>query len=295
MIWCPYTDTEIDVASASPEHIIPLSLGGSNGFTIPVEAQFNSEVGGQVDGAVANDFLTLVRRTKFDARGHSKKAPVATIRNARIGPEARPAQVTFGSEAITVWDAKLGRNLERAEYADKRVQMKIAAEKVPRFRYLAKVALSSGYFIYGDLFRQHVAHADLRALMLSETTEAMISVLQNSSLRGYYEFAGFNEVDAKDSEMVKFVCENVPGSCVYTTLTDASIIFFIGILGKWVGTLNVPADVSAFPKDGEHDLGHAVVLIDRATRRCSNRQFHREIFVNAFGADSLPPEDVGGD
>ena len=35
-IYCPYTDQEINEGETSKEHIIPLSLGGVNGFEIPV-------------------------------------------------------------------------------------------------------------------------------------------------------------------------------------------------------------------------------------------------------------------
>ena len=35
-IYCPYTDRDIPLSESSPEHIIPLALGGMNGFAIPV-------------------------------------------------------------------------------------------------------------------------------------------------------------------------------------------------------------------------------------------------------------------
>jgi len=34
-IYCPYADRDIPISESSPEHIIPLALGGMNGFTIP--------------------------------------------------------------------------------------------------------------------------------------------------------------------------------------------------------------------------------------------------------------------
>ena len=277
-IWCPYTNLEVDASATSSEHIVPLSLGGSNSFTIPVDAAFNAQVGGAVDGAIASDFFTLMRRQKLDARGHTGKRPVPVVRRASIGTSSRPAQVTFHEEGIAVWDARLARNLEKHEFTNQRLRLEIQLSTINRLRYLAKVALSGGYFIYGDLFRHHVAHAELRTLMLCETSEKVIASFENSSLRAYYEFAGFEEGDEKQGALDKFICESIPGSCVYTTLTESSIVFIIGVLGQWVGTLNVPADVTLFPLDEDHDLGHAVVLIDKKMHRCSNRQLHREIY-----------------
>ncbi len=73
---------------------------------IPVDASFNSKVGAELDGALANEFIWALGRTKYDARGHSGKAPKATIHNASYGEDNRPAQVHFHSKhGLTVWDA----------------------------------------------------------------------------------------------------------------------------------------------------------------------------------------------
>ena len=104
MIYCPYTDQDIPEVKTSPEHIIPLSLGGVNGFEIPVDAAFNSQVGTVLDGALANEFLFALRRTEFDTRGHSGKKPSATIKNASYGDENRPAQAHFHrKDGLRVW------------------------------------------------------------------------------------------------------------------------------------------------------------------------------------------------
>ena len=46
-----------------------------NGFTIPVSKDFNSRVGSEIDGMLANDFLVMGKRDKHGAKGHSKKYP----------------------------------------------------------------------------------------------------------------------------------------------------------------------------------------------------------------------------
>jgi hypothetical protein len=70
-IYCPYTDRDIPIDDSNPEHIIPLSLGGLNGFTLPVSKDFNSRAGSEIDGALANDFLVMSERDKHSVWGHS--------------------------------------------------------------------------------------------------------------------------------------------------------------------------------------------------------------------------------
>ena len=57
MIYCPYTDKYLSTNEVNREHIIPLSLGGVNGFEIPVSIDFNSKAGSNIDGALANDLI----------------------------------------------------------------------------------------------------------------------------------------------------------------------------------------------------------------------------------------------
>ena len=162
MIYCPYTDRDVLEAQSSREHIIPLSLGGVDGFEIPVGFTSNSRVGSILDGALANEFLFALKRTKFDARGHSGKKPVARVKSATYGEDNRPAQVDFHlKDGLRVWDSR-----------DREVK-----ERVPRFgisvsvdidlptRFAAKVALAAGYYAYGEVFRQNVEHQQFRDVM----------------------------------------------------------------------------------------------------------------------------------
>ena len=104
-VYCPYTDREIPESKSSSEHIIPLSLGGVNGFEIPADATFNSTLGSEIDGKLAAEFLWGLRRTEHDARGHSGKEPRATISKASYGENSRLAQVDFSHKSgVRVWD-----------------------------------------------------------------------------------------------------------------------------------------------------------------------------------------------
>ena len=106
IIYCPYTDRDLHCEKSTSEHIIPLALGGANGFQLPVDATFNAKLGSELDGKLANEFLIAIGRTKYDARGHSGKEPWATIKNANYGVDNRPAQVRIHRKhGIQLWDA----------------------------------------------------------------------------------------------------------------------------------------------------------------------------------------------
>ena len=162
MIYCPYTDRDIQEAQSSPEHIIPLSLGGINGLEISVDSAVNSQVGSKLDGALANEFVFALKRTKFDTRGHSGKKPTALIRKATYGEDRRPAQVHFHSnEGLKVWDSRDGEFKERVP----RFEISGSIDIDLPVRFAAKVALAAGYYAYGDLFRENVDHQQFRDVM----------------------------------------------------------------------------------------------------------------------------------
>ncbi|MCF5974400.1 HNH endonuclease, partial [Xanthomonas perforans] len=92
--WCPYTDKHLVLDQTSPEHIVPLSLGGSNSFEIPVCRNFNSGTAAMIDAKMANEFGVLFRRSAFDARGHSKAPPTPTLGHGRL-EDGRPVQIRF--------------------------------------------------------------------------------------------------------------------------------------------------------------------------------------------------------
>ena len=182
MIYCPYTDGDIPEAQSSPEHIIPLSLGGINGLEISVDSAVNSQVGSKLDGALANEFLFALKRTKFDTRGHSGKEPTALIRKANYGEDRRPAQVHFHSkEGLKVWDSRDEAFKERVPSFEISGTIDI---DLP-VRFASKVALAAGYYASGNLFRQNVDHqqfrdvmnTDLRKLDLTKTPADMGLVL----------------------------------------------------------------------------------------------------------------------
>lgn len=155
-VYCPYTDQDIPFSGSSPEHIIPLALGGMNSFTLPVSRDFNSRVGSQIDGALANDFLVMSKRDKHFVKGHSRKEPEYVVSNASDAHTGAPLRVTMGQrKGLRIWSPVEKRDLTGL---GKTVTISVHMDIDIALRFVAKVALSAGYLIYGDLFKQKVKH-----------------------------------------------------------------------------------------------------------------------------------------
>lgn len=82
---CIYTGIELDPndpdACPSHEHIVPMSLGGSNQFvTDDVARKANNRAGQEIDNAVASLLPYLILRQKYGLRGHRGGVPDVTMR-----------------------------------------------------------------------------------------------------------------------------------------------------------------------------------------------------------------------
>ncbi len=274
-IYCPYTDKLIDPKNSSPEHIFPLSLGGSNQFTLPVDAAFNSQLGSKVDGTLANDFLILMRRNKFNTRGHSNKKPLAKSSHATMGESHAPVQVEFSNpDGLRVYDPVKRRHLKPKEFYGQNLNLRFILSQWGRLRFSAKVALSAGYFIFGDWFRNNVEHGEIRALMNLKTNNES-DFFRNFGLRAYDQFSQPKEGDKQDYALDNCLCQAAAGSCVYFVPGPVNLGVTVGILGQHISTLNVPANTDNFPFSNENDLGHAIILKNGKMLRMSFRDLNK--------------------
>lgn len=73
---CIYSGDPLDPEPRPPEHIIPLSMGGSNDFvTNDVCSKANHRAGSEIDGALADDVFVKIYRQKFALVGYSHDVP----------------------------------------------------------------------------------------------------------------------------------------------------------------------------------------------------------------------------
>jgi hypothetical protein len=260
-IWCPYTDSVLPISKTNLEHIIPLSLGGLNSFTIRVDREFNSLLGSEVDGGLANDFLTLFRRRDFKARGHSKKNPFPSSKIAQLEDSGRPIQVSFPTAGLEIWDPIEKRRLDLGRSEETRFNATFRMDIDARLRFAAKVALSAGYLLYKDFFRFHVKHRDLR-LLLEIGGKPDDRVDESITLRMYDQFSEVSEEDQLNNTIVRGLCSAVNGSSVVFGHGPSNLVISVGILGKYIGSLNVEAEISALDMPNGYDWGQAVFLQD---------------------------------
>ncbi|MDZ4298491.1 MAG: HNH endonuclease [Moraxellaceae bacterium] len=254
MIYCPYTNSEIEESEVNREHIIPLSLGGINGFEIPVCKTFNSVAGSKIDGKLANDFLVLMKRNEHDIRGHSGKKPAFVGKNSVNSDTGTPIQVTFDKKTgLKLYCPITKRELSRGESRSFSTKIEMSIDIDTQF--VAKTALSAGYFAYGELFRRSVKHEELRIIMNNSPND-MGDEIYNIETRVDWRFS---DDQSENLQIFRLLCNRLNGcSVVGLVQGPKSLSIFVGILGYYIGMVNVPAETKGFPNEGAYHWGHVI-------------------------------------
>ena len=272
LYYCPYTDCNISKNESNSEHIIPLSLGGANELTIPVHEKFNSRLGSKLDGALANDFLVTLRRSQYDARGHSGKEPWATSKKAECGDNNRSAQVQIHRKhGMRLWDARYQELIT----GPGTVQFTTKLDIYLPILFATKVALAAGYYVYGDHFRSQVDHYQLREIMqigldsLNERDELnKLDQDRFTVLADDYLCAAPPTSDWR-LRCIRDFCDKLKGSVILLVPSKQNLVVSVGILGNYLAMINVPADTTTFPNEGDYEWGHILAAIDKKLVRCS--------------------------
>ena len=269
-IYCPYTDSDIPESETNSEHIIPLSLGGANGLEIPVHSSFNTKVGSELDGKLANEFFWALRRTEYDARGHSGKEPFATSKKASYGEDDRCAQVRFHhKKGVSIWDVRDRKYIgEKGSIINASFDIDI---DLP-MRFTAKVALSAGYYVYGDLFRQHVDHCQLRDVMNIEPAKLDLTKTPSELGTGHLTLQTddyLREAPSDPASEIRRMCSSIRGSVVFLVPGQDCFRVAVGLLGHYLAIVNVPARTDLFPSEGDCAWGHVLSIVDRRLKRFS--------------------------
>jgi hypothetical protein len=270
-MYCIYSDTDVPSNLGNLDHVIPLSLGGANQFVVWSDMQKNSVIGSQVDGELAKDPLMSFALRNSGVKGHGKATHLPRWRHVTMD-DGRPLQVTLGTEKITVWDARAKRELEEAEVVGRQMTAQLRVRQHTALRFVAKVALGGGYFLYGDDFRNGVNCNHLREIVFLDVERSrQAGTLQNSGIKVCDRFHS-DSFGSGPAVLYRALCEGTQRSLFIAIPHDNAISFHVGIVGKYVGSMIIPAKTDTLPIDGVHDLGHAVVLGPGEMDRLSFRE-----------------------
>jgi hypothetical protein len=254
-MYCIYTDKEISHKEATKEHVIPLSLGGSDEFVISVDRDSNAKIGSKIDGALANDVGMQFLRKAHNLRGHSNKEVKVRLKSSRLQPTGEKVHVTFHQKHVEFYDVINQRSLDPGVKRD--VEAQVYVDAMCRTRFTAKTLLATGYYVYGDLFRQHADHPSLRTYM-NRTFARPGAEVQYTNLRLYDPCSPVAPAHVATYETMKEICAWLKSSCVVIMLCQDSVIGTVGILGELIASINVPAKAEMLPNSGDYRLGHVI-------------------------------------
>ena len=246
-MYCIYSDKEYNEAAMNIEHIFPLALGGCDDFTIMVEKGINSDLGNQIDGKLSEDFLIKLTRAKNNIRGHSRKTVRLDVRGRVSG---HPSTYSLTHKGSTIFDHILRKNLT----GKIEMQMSVKFDLALRLRFVCKVALAAGYFLFGKRFVQYVDCESLRQTMLSETIEGF-----SPRIRYYDSFTDAKNVDKPMVDACEYLFKLFGKSAIVFSYHSKGIIIFVSINGEYIGSVNVDADTELLVSSDSNTLGRVLV------------------------------------
>ena len=267
-VFCPYLGKEIPSDDASVEHVIPRSLGGNNKFAILVDRVANSELGSSVDGAVANDPFMGMKRVR-SVTDYGEKSFIWKKATTGMGT---PVQFVFDRSTLRFFDPVNRKMSNEPPDGDVKLKATLKTDPFVRLPFSAKVALGAGHFLFGELFRKHVAHQELRTSLTSIHT-ADAETVRRSKVRYFDQIVDPSNDRMRQSQKVReTVLDFFGGSSVLVQIEAACMIFSIGLFGEWFSTISAPIKKDRFPNSGDHDLGHLLVLRGHDLLRMSYRK-----------------------
>ena len=302
LVWCPYTNKQIPFADTAPEHVVPRSLGGVNDFCVPTDKKANWDLGSKIDARLADEFLVKQRRNRLGMVGHSGKYPVVKWRHSELD-SGEPVQVTLDRGDVRIWSPRRKQYVTAGSDGRIRFRSRWTMYVDTSLRFAAKVALSAGYFVYGDLFRRTVEHKEVRFIMEFDlsgaTPEERADLRRRAAAMRIRAEDWLRRDDNPDLEVCRLLSQAYGYSSVVGLIpTMSSVVVFVGVLGLYVGLVNAPADTSEFPIGGTHDLGHVIVLRDGKIEQHSLRDAVRLLdgmLRNGWRPEYVePPRGVGG-
>jgi hypothetical protein len=287
-LYCIYSDKVLPENETNPDHIIPLALGGCNGFTIPASISENSRLGRDIDGTLANDPPISMIRSKLGVAGQGSAPDKMIWKKSYLeGDPDRPVQVSFPKDLtlpVEIWDAKARRLLTPDESQGVKFTTSLRFQRFSRIRFVAKVALGAGYFLYGDTFRSFADHGTLRRVMNLDPKDSMAD-WKSVEVQVYDPFVPIVEEDKGLTGVFRLLAKRLGSSVSFMVCTE-NIIASVGIFGEWLGAINFKASTDRLPISEGEDRGGQVVGI--LNRKLCQRSFHDSVADIAKDMGTVP-------
>lgn len=284
-MYCIYSGSEIDKADSNVEHIIPLSLGGCDELTIFVDKNINSKIGSQIDGKLTQDFLVALDRVKYGNKGHSKKEPMYTVKSKT--EDGQPIISTFTTDALKFFDPK------EKEYVNVsgKIKMSTNIDLDLRLKFVTKVALAVGYFLFGKEFEDYTDCNELRMIINASNLKELLENEPSKfeEIRFYDSLHEINDFDKPMMEIYELFCKYNQKSNILWTYSRESVIVHVAIFGKFIGMINFKAKVDKIPHLENDWLGHLMICDGNRLIRKSWRDAILEI-VEVYNL--LSKEDI---
>jgi hypothetical protein len=268
--YCIYLDAIS--SDLSLEHIIPKSLGGLDDFSILADKKFNNSTASTIDAGLANDFLMLFDRDRQKAAGHSGTHPEPRVKKATL-EDGTPVQVTFAASGLRIYNLRERRYLTDHERSGRTISLEgVTIHLDADLKFVAKVGLAAGFFAYGDLFREQVQHSELRKIVNAEHLNQI-----TPDVRVHCRFPSEQELESETLQILKLATESVECSSVLLMPGKGCFGIAVGVLGNFMGMINVKADIAGFPNTGAYDAGHCIYLQNGRMYRNSLRHVFKKL------------------
>ena len=255
-MYCVYSNRNFEDELLTKDHIIPLSLGGCDEFYVMAEKSINNKIGTEIESKISNDNIIKIYRERHDAIGHSKRK----IHSEFYTIDKTNSKLIFkySDGDFAMLDPKTKKEVEWPGCFPISIKIDLTAH----IKFLAKVVLGTGYFLFKNDFLSNECSNELRDILVNDITT-------NNKEYKHVDFCENFEKVYFAKEYGTF-CKLVNNSVVTIVATDCMLIFLIGVCGMEIGNCILKYDTSKIDKLFKKSLGVSII--------CDNK--NNELFIN---------------
>jgi hypothetical protein len=289
--WCVYTGRWHAAADMSDDHVIPLSLGGSDAFVVRASREGNAQINRELDEPFkAHPFVANMRRIR-KMGGRRGKVPVVHWPAKIRGHSTR---INFSTKQITAETFRkghpLGINSSRPVRGE-RFQASIDFDLDQVMRFGCRLALGAAHFFFRDTFREHGFHEQLRGLMNSPTALRDHEFQIVNNLTGGFWAVSWPKANTFPEPVWDAMCKRSQGHLVFTDHSVQGIRLGISLFdGFFRWFFNLTATPRRFPIGGDFEQGAVIEIDSTGQMKKADLRSHLEIVLTeTLGGSAVRP------